>query len=249
MLPAQGEAHVMTDPSVLVSRAGRATVGSLFRDRVASHPDRPALQGGDKELSYAQLNDRVNRTAAVIAGHGLKSGERVALLAENCAEYLEIKLACAKLGVILACQNWRLAPAEVQHCLDLVEPSLIIVSPRHSGLLEQIDTHGLPMLSLGDAWEAALAEASDAEPDVEVDPETGLVILYTSGTTGLPKGATVSHRAEVARAMLMHIDLPITPGDTCVAWPPLYHMGASDISLATLMTGGKVVVLDFFGFW
>ncbi|MEQ9638909.1 MAG: AMP-binding protein [Alphaproteobacteria bacterium] len=236
----------MTDPSALIATAGRATVGSLFRDRVASHPGRAAVQDGDKVLTYAQLNDRVNRTAATIAAQGLKPGERVALLAENCAEYLEIKLACAKLGVILACQNWRLAPAEVQHCLDLVEPTLVIVSPRHSSLLGQIDTHGLPVLSLGDDWEAALAKASNAEPGVEVDPEAGLVILYTSGTTGLPKGAVISHRAEVARAMLMHVDLPITPGDTCVAWPPLYHMGASDISLATLMTGGKVVVLDGF---
>src|SRR5690606_316175 len=125
------------------------------------------------------------------------------ILAENRIEYLELKLAAAKLGVIVACQNWRLAPPELQHCLDLVEPRLILVSPRHAGLLAKVDTRGLPVLTYGDDVEARLAAAAPEEPAVEVDPEAGLVILYTSGTTGLPKGALVSHRAEVARSLVL----------------------------------------------
>jgi fatty-acyl-CoA synthase len=236
----------MSEATALIARAGRATVGSLFRDRVASHPDRPALQDGERVWTYGQLNDRANRAAAVLAAHGVRDGARVALLAENRAEYLEIKLAAAKLGAIVACQNWRLAPGELQHCLDLVEPALVVVSPRHRGLLDAVDRRGVPALTLGDDWEALLARAAAAEPDVEIDPEAGLVIIYTSGTTGLPKAAVISHRAEIARANALHVDLPIRPGDTYVAWTPLYHMGGSDQSLATLMTGGKVVTVDGF---
>ena len=229
-----------------IARAGRATVYSLFRDRVASHPDRPALQDGERVWRYGELDRRVSRTAAVLSGQGLGAGDRVALLAENRAEYLEIKLAAARLGAIVACQNWRLAVPELQHCLDLVEPTLVVVSPRHRGLLDAVDACGLPVLTLGDEWEALLARAGDAAPAAEVDPEAGLVIIYTSGTTGLPKAAVISHRAEIARAQVLHVDLPIVPGDTFVAWTPLYHMGGSDQSLATLMTGGKVVTVDGF---
>ena len=84
------------------------------------------------------------------------------------------------------------------------------------------------------------------EPNREVDPEDPLVILYTSGTTGLPKGAVISHRAEIVRNAAWHLSFGLAPDDTFIAWMPLYHMGGMDQSLATLLSGGKVIVLDGF---
>ena len=78
------------------------------------------------------------------------------------------------------------------------------------------------------------------------DPEDGLVILYTSGTTGLPKGAIISHRAMVARAMVFSSELNILPRDAFVAWAPLFHMASTDHGLATLLRGGTVVIVDGF---
>src|SRR5262249_54216870 len=79
---------------------------------------------------------------------------------------------------------------------------------------------------------------------LEVDPEDALLILYTSGTTGLPKGAILSHRAEIARNLVIHAEFGVAADDTFVAWSPLYHMGAAEWSLGTLMSGGRVVVVD-----
>jgi fatty-acyl-CoA synthase len=80
----------------------------------------------------------------------------------------------------------------------------------------------------------------------DVDPEDPLIILYTSGTTGLPKGAVLSHRAEIVRNLTMRAELGLASDDDTVAWPPLYHMGATEWSLGTLMSGGTVYVLPGF---
>jgi len=101
-------------------------------------------------------------------------------------------------------------------------------------------------IRLGEDYEALLAAANPLSAIAEIDPEDAFLILYTSGTTGLPKGAVISHRAEVARNAVLRAEFGIAQKDTFVAWPPLYHMGAAEYSLGTLMSGGKVIVVDGF---
>jgi fatty-acyl-CoA synthase len=91
-----------------------------------------------------------------------------------------------------------------------------------------------------------LVASSDEWAVAEFDPEAPLLILYTSGTTGLPKGALISHRAEIARNLVVRAEFGVAPSDGFVAWSPLYHMGAADCALGTLMSGGKVIVVDGF---
>ena len=232
--------------TTLPQEAGRSTVGSLFRERVRLHPERPAMETCGSGLTYGQLNDRVNRTADVLRGFGVGRGDRAALLSENRPEYLELELACAKLGAILACQNWRLAPPELRHCIGLVAPGVAIVSERHAGLLARAEVGPIPTVTLGLDMEERLARAQGDEPPIAVEPEDGLLILYTSGTTGLPKGAVISHRAEMARHLVYYADLGVRPGDTSLAWAPFFHMAATEPALATLVVGGKVIVVDGF---
>jgi fatty-acyl-CoA synthase len=111
------------------------------------------------------------------------------------------------------------------------------------------ERHNLPPQSsepivFGEHYETVLAAADPLDEPATLDPEDPLLILYTSGTTGLPKGAVLSHRAEITRNMVTRAEFGIAAEDTFVAWSPLYHMGAAECSLGTLMAGGKVIVVD-----
>jgi fatty-acyl-CoA synthase len=223
------------------------TVGALFREQARLGPSRPALEDGDKVWTYAELNDRVNRLVHVLVTHGIGRGDRIAVLSENRHEYVEAILAAAKLGVLVACQNWRLADAELQHCLTLAEPKLILSSERLAPTLARLD-HGVPAtLAFGADYENALAHTDANEPPEVADAEDGLIIIYTSGTTGLPKGAVISQRAEVARAMLGRIEpVPVASDDGFIAWAPMFHVSGTDHTLAAMMRGAKVVIMDGF---
>jgi fatty-acyl-CoA synthase len=214
--------------------------------RARVHPGRTAVDDGVRRLTYGELAGRTRRLAGALAARGVARGSRVAILSENRIEYLEVFLAAARVGAVVACQNWRLAPPELAHCLDLVDPACTIVSTRWVDKLTALGRAGPPPLVLGAAYEKVLAEAPEDVAAREVDPEDALLILYTSGTTGLPKGAVLSHRAEIARNLVIHAEFGVAADDTFVAWSPLYHMGAAEWSLGTLMSGGKVVVVDGF---
>jgi acyl-CoA synthetase (AMP-forming)/AMP-acid ligase II len=221
-------------------------VGSLFRDRARLHPGDPAVQHGGETVTFGELNERVNRAADILRDLGVARGDRVAVLSENRPEYLELELACAKLGAILACQNWRQAPPELAHCIALAAPKVVIVSERHRALLARAAVVAIATVELGADYETRLARARCDEPEIAAEPEDGLLILYTSGTTGLPKGAVISHRAELARYHVFHAELGVRPGDSTLTWAPFFHMAATEPSLGTLLTGGKVVVVDGF---
>ena len=232
------------DGGPLVRRSASSTVASLFAARARIHPERIALDDGARRSTYAELDRRVKRLAGALVARGVRRGSRVAILSENRAEYLEIFLAAARLGAIVACQNWRLAPRELAHCLGLVEAACVFVSPRHADKLA--DHAGAPTLVLGPAYERAIEDAEGAPLEEALDAEDPLLILYTSGTTGLPKGAVLSHRAEVARNLVLRAEFAIAAEDAFVAWSPLYHMGAAEWSLGALMSGGTVIVVDGF---
>ncbi|MDG2070700.1 MAG: AMP-binding protein, partial [Pseudomonadales bacterium] len=176
-------------PPSEVYSSGQSNIGALFHCRVAANPAQAAVVHGDRRITYAELEDRSNRLANAFIAAGLEPGDRVALLARNCAEYPEVELAAAKSGIIMAALNWRLADRELTHCITLVQPRMIILQPEFSDALVRIEIEAGDRLTLGDEYEQRLAASPGDYPDYDIDPEDGLVILYTSGTTGLPKGA------------------------------------------------------------
>ncbi|MEE4452773.1 AMP-binding protein [Novosphingobium resinovorum] len=206
--------------------------------RARSAPQAPAIVQGDLRLTYAEIMACVDAVAADFAARGLERGQRVAILSENRFEYTAVQLACAKLGLIAACLNWRLSEVETRHCVELVDPALLVASPRHRAMAEAV-ANGRPLAaidSLGAPGETASA----------ADPEDGLLIIYTSGTTGLPKAAVISHRAEVARMCAMRLDMGVEMADAYISWAPMFHMGGTEHLLATLMCGGTGVIIDGF---
>lgn len=229
-----------------------APAGAMFQfvlaDALTKHaalrPQVIAVQDAARRLSYRELNARVNRLAHALLAEGVKRGDRVAILSENCIPYVELELAGAKLGVIVPCLNWRLSAVELSHCIGLTSPSMIFVSDRFAPALQRVHHRAARVVRIEREYESLLAASVDEEPTGYVDAEDGLVILYTSGTTGLPKGAVISQRAMMARAMCFAMQYGIGPDHSYVAWSPFFHMAATDFSLATLVIGGKVIVQD-----
>ncbi len=235
------------DSRELIKTAGSGPViGELFRLRSLVRGNRIAIQDQQRTLSYLQLNQRINQLAHVLLGSGIRAGDRIAIMSENRTEYIEVQLACAKIGVIAACQNWRQSDAELTHCINLVSPKLIFYSERHGPAIERLGLGIAKTIIFGTMYETLLHQNPSQEPPAAVQPEDGLLILYTSGTTGFPKGALISHRAMISRAALMFADWRLTPDETYIAWSPLFHLSGADLSLSSLIQGGKVWISDGF---
>jgi acyl-CoA synthetase (AMP-forming)/AMP-acid ligase II len=231
----------------LIRTAGaNPTIGELFRASALMNKSWVAIEYQGRRVSYGQLLDRVHRTTSMLASQGLRRGDRVALLSRNRPEYLEVELAAANLGIITACLNWRLSERELAYCIDLVSPKLLIIEEELAGNLELSSAEGSKVIKFGPRYERLLQQHSNHALPIAAEYEDGLVILYTSGTTGQPKGAVISHRAMIMRALVFSSELNISHHDTFVAWAPLFHMASTDHSLATLLRGGTVVVVDGF---
>lgn len=226
--------------------SGSLSVYELFSSTAARYPEATAIQSRAGTISYAGLLARANALAAALRAENLGPGDRIAIFSENRSEYIELHLACARIGAIVACQNWRLTPAELDHCVRLVEPSLVIYSERHADLVKQAGTGRLPTLQLGQEYEMWLSRHTEDHESGQVHWESGLLILYTSGTTGPAKAALISHRALVSRMTVLSMDLDINREDGFLAWSPMFHIGGSEHSLSTLMMGGTVFVSDGF---
>ncbi len=226
-----------------VFQAGSATYARLFRESASLNADRMALIEGARSRTYAELDERSNSMARVLLNKGLDRGDRVGVLTRNCIEFMEVELAAAKIGVISVNLNWRQTPAELAHCARLTAPSFIVSGKE---FVEPLKVAGWQTdLVIGPGYEAALDTVEPAElPDVYVEGEDGLCILFTSGTTGMPKGALISNRAMVARALIFATETGAPKDDTFIAWSPLFHMGSNDFTLATLLRGGQVVIID-----
>ena len=227
----------------LAGQAAGLTVGGLLAHQVRLRPDHPAVEDGPRHLTFAAFNARVNQLAHVLLGLGIRRGDRVAILSENRLEYLELLFAAGKIGAIVAALNWRLSDPELRHCIGLVSPRAILLAPAYAATMQRLAIDAGAVIAIGDDYEDRLARARYAEPRCRVDTEDGLMILYTSGTTGMPKGALISHRAQVARMFAACVDFDLTAGDNFVAWAPMYHMASAEQSISVLGRGGKIVVV------
>jgi len=231
----------MSIPAIPAALGG--TVGGMFRDAALANPDGVALRAAGVELRYRELENQVNRLAHALCAQGVARGDRVAILAENSIAFVVIVLACARIGAMAACLNWRSTAADVQVCLALTTPRVLFVSRQFAHLMP---AHGAHVVELDSGFAPLLAQQAAHAPEVEVASEDGLLILFTSGTTGKPKAAWISHRAMIARALLMRADWHILRTDGFIAWSPLSHMAAADPTLACLMQGSTVTLLPGF---
>lgn len=236
----------LEDTEAFVRQSRSFTLGDQLRKSARMYPDRLAVDDGSVALTYAELDERSDRLANALRARGYVPGEStVAVLSENRGETVTLAYACAKLGYLLATLNWRLEREELVHCADLVTADVLFVSDRFTEQADWVVADGASTPEVvgydGDvAYESLVADgaATDPLPDGRVDPEQGFAVLNTSGTTGLPKGVVVSHRAILSRVVQITIDYGLERGDNYPAWGPMFHpAGITWIGLTAVHCG------------
>jgi fatty-acyl-CoA synthase len=221
-------------------------LGSWPARRARITPDSVALGQGTRQLTYAQLARRVSAMAAGLWASGVRAGDRVAYLGANDIATFETFFAAGLLGAIFVPLNFRLSAPEISYLLDDSTPALLIHAPEFAELVRAIAPRCATQLTgdPGAGCEAVITLGTGQEPpDAAVGLEQAAVILYTSGTTGRPKGAVLSHGNLTWNVFnqLAHIDVLSTDVALCVA--PLFHVsGLGQVSLPTLFKGGTVIV-------
>ncbi|MEV6235694.1 long-chain fatty acid--CoA ligase [Lentzea sp. NPDC051838] len=213
-------------------------VGSWPWRRARISPHRTALVQADRTLTYAELAHRVERLAATLTRLGVRRGDRVAYLGVNDISVFETLFATALCGAIFVPLNHRLSGQEIGYMLADSGASLLVHSPDADELVSAAGP--LPRVLPVPAFEAEIA-AGGEPPSAEVTPEDPCLLLYTSGTTGRPKAATLTHGNLMWNTVnqLAHFDILSTDRALCVA--PLFHcVGLGQITLPTLFKGGSV---------
>ena len=227
--------------------------GNSLSAQVGRHarqtPDSIALTFGSRTTTYAELHDRAGRLATVLADRGVTAGERVALLMTNRPEYAEALVACSRLGAIAVPLNFRLTAAEVAYQLaDSGACALLVDGGLHDRATEATRSPaGIAVATTivvdSDDYERDLA-AAEPRPETRIDEDCAAVILYTSGTTGKPKGAMLSHRNLYAwvTARYAHMGFPNSCRVSLCA-VPLFHIAGFATYLSTAFVGGRLVLM------
>jgi long-chain acyl-CoA synthetase len=230
------------------------TIANLVRRGAAESAAHAAIRFEGQSCSYAELDDRSSRVAAGLLHEGMAAGDRVALLAKNCPEQLEIILGASKAGVITVPINWRLSPSEVAYILDNCAARLLIVGAEFQGLVEEI-LGGLPNLGKYLVVDAAdnlkgYAQWRDLhdvlDPGCRVLPDDVALLLYTSGTTGRPKGAMLTSQNLFTLLDAVGPMWGLDERTRSIACMPLFHIGGIGWALAALRFRGTVVLVKAF---
>ena len=236
----------------------------MFRSVVAEHGSRPAtrIRQGEQWVvqTYAELDQKIRRTARALVAAGVEPGDRVSIFAHNCPEWTQVDFACMTIGAIPTPIYATSTPEQIKHiindsgarlifasgeseasrCLDVLDemPSVLQVVS-----FDEIQLDGTSTLSAFDATGDGPARRQELEAEVErrmaevVGPDDLCAIIYTSGTTGAPKGVMLRHRNLIAQNHALSLYLPVTPEDHSLCFLPLSHALERGFSMFTISRG------------
>ncbi|GAA2358390.1 o-succinylbenzoate--CoA ligase [Streptomyces violaceusniger] len=224
-------------------------LGSWPARRARKTPHRTALIHGEQSTDYRTLHTRTTRLAHALRARGIRRGDRIAHLGPNHPAYLETLFAAGLLGAVFVPLNTRLSGPEITYQLADSGARALIHGAAHAGLVA-----GLPAgidvrihVEIGDAYEAALAAASAEPIDEPVSPDDTCLIMYTSGTTGHPKGAMLTHSNIIWNAVNVLVDHDLFADERALVSAPLFHTaGLNMITLPVLLKGGACVLVEAF---
>ncbi|MFF7236665.1 acyl-CoA synthetase [Streptomyces collinus] len=220
-----------------------STVDGVLRRSARRTPARVALEYGERSWTYGELDDAVSRAAGLLLAEGLAPGDRVAAYGHNSDAYLLAFLGCARAGLVHVPVNQNLTGDDLAYLLGQSGSALVLTDPDLAGRLPD----GARALPLRDTADSFLTRLADAPPYDGPEPRTEdlVQLLYTSGTTALPKGAMMTHRALVHEYLSAITALDLSPGDRPVHALPLYHSAQMHVFLLPyLAVGATNIILD-----
>lgn len=230
-------------------------IDDLLARAVREQPERLAVVGGETRLTYRAFGERVERLAAGLAARGVSRGDRVAILDKNGPRYLELYYALPLLGAVAVPLNYRLAAPELAYIVGDSSAATLVFGTEYAAMVESLRGQ-LPHVSRYVALEGGVPGALDCEallaaPGARVEPggrrsDDVFLQMYTSGTTGRPKGAMLTHANMIANTLTALAERDYHAGDTYLHVAPLYH--CADLELFYGMTyagAGNVLLREF----
>jgi len=231
-------------------------VGDWIKKWSLLQPQKKILYVEDRPFTCQEVNHRTNQLSHLLLEMGLQKGDRVAVLLHNCHQYLEIFFALSKIGGILVPLNWRLAGPELEFILKDSGARILIFEPEFeevvASLRSTLNLSNGNYLSIGQRcpdwardYEKALLEQSVHEPSIEwpVGDEDPHILMYTSGTTGVPKGAVLSHRKTFFNVLNADIFYNLTSRDVMIISRPMFHSGGLLVESAPVLYKGGTLIL------
>ena len=228
-------------------------LGQILKVNARKFPNTIALKDKERSFTYPEVNKRVNRLSHSLLSLGLKKGDKVAVFLENCIEIVEVYLATAKTGLVIVPINFRLIDKDVQYIANNSDARAFIVHDEFTSTIDSIKQNLKEIkperyIVVGEEregykeYESFIKDASDSEPKIIVEPKDTWVLLYTSGTTGRPKGVVRSHESYTAFYLINAVDFGFNEHDVCLNIMPLCHVNSTFFSFTFTYIGGSMYI-------
>jgi acyl-CoA synthetase (AMP-forming)/AMP-acid ligase II len=227
------------------------TLGEMIERNARLHTHHTALVYAERRLTHGQLAERARRFSGALYERGLRRQDRVAILAMNCGEYYETYRACEWAGFILATVNFRLVPAEILYILKDAAPKALVFEAQYADIVDGLRAQ-LPdieqYICIGDApsWAVSFESVMEAGPvegpPIRSNPEDYAYLMYTSGTTGRPKGVVRTHRAMCVTAESCALVTEFSGDTRVLQTTPAFHVGGIGFVNSVAWMGGTTVV-------
>ena len=237
-------------------------IGSILTKRTLLNPTNEALfdvaQG--VRFSYAELNDKTNQVANGLLSLGVRKGDRVALLMMNCHEFVTSFFAIAKIGAVIVPLNWRLVPDELEFIVKDAGATVLISGSEFDAAVSELHSRGNrtdvnhwvrvgntdSSPSFVQPFDSIVNPQPTTEPEITASDDDLLYIMYTSGTTGLPKGVMHTHSTQMAALITLNATNDFSIGDRYLNPMPLFHVGALTPAIAVAYRGLAHILMRAF---